>query len=101
MTFKKLSNSRPTPTALRLVTWDIPGRSMNVRTTPDHRKTRAPLSIRHGRLPRSKGVVITSGKEAFSAVRTSRVLPRDMETKTFGPSAESKRQGKQHTDAVR
>ena len=48
-----------------LVTWDMPGRSMNVLTPRGDRGTRARSSTRSPPTPAIKGAVVTSGKDGF------------------------------------
>ena len=53
------------PTELRSLTWDMPGRSMNV-ITPEVMGELAQIVEAVTRRRCLKGCVITSGKEAFS-----------------------------------
>ena len=52
---------------IALVTWDIPGKSMNVLDTATIEELNTRSSMQTTADAAVKGVVITSGKEAFSA----------------------------------
>ena len=83
---------------IALVTWDIPGRSMNVldETTINEleaivKQTSADAAV--------KGVVITSGKEAFSAGADLSML--EGMSRTLCRAAQGQGRGRRQPDAVR
>ena len=83
---------------IALVTWDIPGRSMNVLDTQTIEElgaivdqTTADAAV--------KGVVITSGKEAFSAGADLSML--EGMNKTFAEALKDEGRGSRQQNAVR
>ena len=81
MTFKNFS-SRPTPTASRSSTWDMPGRSMNVITTVGDGRARGRSSTQSRPTPRVKGVRHHLGQGQLlrrrRSVHAARAWPRTM-----------------------